>query len=111
MSLWVMIALLGLIKLPIAALMFWIPFREDEAMRSTEAPSSSEDDGGSRVLPGGPLDPHPHRPGIGPRPRRRGPHGDTAPGAPGRVRGGARATRVARLSGAARVGARGRPAG
>jgi len=98
-----MIALLGLIKLPIAALMFWIPFRDDAAMRSAQAPTSAEDDGGSRALPGGPLDPHPHRPPLGPGPRPRGPHGGAALDAPARVRVGARPRRHAR------VGGRGRP--
>ncbi len=86
MSLWLMIALLGLLKLPIAALMFWIPFRDDEAMRSAPSESSTEDDGGSRALPGGPLDPHPHRPRLGPRPRARGPHGGASVDSPPRAR-------------------------
>ena len=32
MSLWMVIVLLALLKLPIAALMLWIPFRNDQAM-------------------------------------------------------------------------------
>jgi hypothetical protein len=103
MSLWLLIALLGLIKLPIAALMLWIPFRDDEAMCSVEAASSAEEDGGSHALPGGPLHPHPHRPRLGPRPRTRGPHGGTSAPAPGRVRattsGGSSAERAASASG------------
>lgn len=81
--LWVLI-LAALIKLPIAALMLWIPFRNDAAMISPEASDSSEEDGGSRALPGGPLDPHPR----GPLPRfpRRGPHGAPSPPSPRRVR-------------------------
>jgi hypothetical protein len=76
--------LAALIKLPIAGLLLWIPFRNDEAMRSPDVPGSSEEDGGSRALPGGPLDPHPRTPL--PRLPRRGPHGSPAPPAPRRVR-------------------------
>ena len=106
MSLWVMIALLGLIKLPIAALMFWLPFREDEAMRSADAPGSVEDEGGSRALPGGPLDPHPHRPRLGPRPRGRGPHGGASLRAPARTRVTPRTGRVTRIGGQPSVSGR-----
>jgi hypothetical protein len=80
--------LAALIKLPIAGLLLWIPFREDEAMKSRDVPDSSEEDGGSKALPGGPLDPHPH--GPLPRKPRRGPHGSPSPPAPGRVRTPAR---------------------
>lgn len=97
MSLWLLIVLFGLIKLPLAGVMLWIPFRNDEAMRVTgDAPSDaseSEDDGGSRTLPGGPHDPHPHRPF--PRPphvpgggARRDPHGAPSPPSPPRIRTG-----------------------
>ena len=56
MPTWVWIVMLAaLIKLPIAALMLWIPFRNDEAMRETDASDSSEEDGGSHALPGAPL--------------------------------------------------------
>ncbi len=54
--------LAAIIKLPIAALMLWIPFRDDAAMRAPESTDSGEDDGGSRVLPAGPLEPHPRGP-------------------------------------------------
>jgi hypothetical protein len=92
MSLWMVIVLLGLLKLPVAALMLWIPFREDQAMyaRATgdaEESGAAEDDGGSIALAGSPLDPHPRSPR--PRPRRRGPHGGdatTPPPSPPRVR-------------------------
>jgi hypothetical protein len=87
MSLWLLIAVLGLIKLPIGALMLWIPFRDDEAMRTSDAPGSAEEDGGSRTLPGDPLDPHPRRPSPGrPPSRRRGPHGSPPAPAPRRIR-------------------------
>jgi hypothetical protein len=89
MPLWVWILMLAtLVKLPIAGLMLWIPFRDDEAMKSHDVPDSSEEDGGSKALPGGPLDPHPRTPL--PRKPRRGPHGSPAPSPPPRVR-----TRVA----------------
>jgi hypothetical protein len=77
--------LLGVIKLPIAALMLWLPFRNDEALRSGDAPASDED-GGSAALPAGPLDPRPRAPGPHP-PRRRPPgHGSSARRRAGRRR-------------------------
>src|SRR4029077_12932159 len=89
MSLWMVIVLLGLLKLPVAALMLWIPFHNDQAMNApgrsdTEESDTSEDDGGSKSLPGSPLDPHPRSPR--PRPRGRGPHGCDSPPSPPRVR-------------------------
>ena len=56
MSLWLLILLLGVIKLPLAALMLWLPLRHDEAMRTQQLPDPSDDDGGSRALPASPLD-------------------------------------------------------
>ncbi|HMD51279.1 MAG TPA: hypothetical protein VKG62_01090 [Solirubrobacteraceae bacterium] len=92
MPLWAWIlTFAALVKLPIAGLMLWIPIRNDEAMRQEDVPDSSEEDGGSKVLPGGPLDPHPRTPRP-PRPRR-GPHGSASPPAPRRVRTRARSTR------------------
>jgi hypothetical protein len=90
--------LAALVKLPIAALMLWIPFRNDEAMQSREGSDSSEEDGGSKVLPGGPLDPHPRTPL--PRRPRRGPHGSPSPPSPPRVRTSVRSRRrvASRLS-------------
>jgi hypothetical protein len=107
MSLWLLIVLFGLIKLPLAGMMLWLPFRNDEAMHAPDATSTdaseSEDDGGSRTLPGGPHDPHPR----GPFPRlphvptggaRRDPHGSPAPPSPSRVRtGGARPRRISKI--------------
>ncbi|HLM85813.1 MAG TPA: hypothetical protein VK272_06460 [Solirubrobacteraceae bacterium] len=85
MPLWLWILLLaGLLKLPLAGLMLWIPFRDDEALKAAETPDSSEEDGGSKALPGGPRDPHPRMPR--PRPPRRGPHGSSSPSPPPRVR-------------------------
>jgi hypothetical protein len=93
MPIWVWILMLvALVKLPIAALMLWIPFRDDQAMAARDVPDSSEEDGGSKALPGGPLDPHPRTPL--PRKPRRGPHGSPSPGSPPRVRTSARARRT-----------------
>jgi hypothetical protein len=91
-----LIVLMGLIKLPIAALMLWIPFRNDTALNAKEPPGQSDDDGGSRALPAGPLDPHPRRPlpcGPSPRRPRRGPHGTPPPPSPRRIRTVARSKR------------------
>jgi hypothetical protein len=79
------IALLAaLIKVPIAGLMLWMPFRNDEAMRAPELPDSPDQDGGSKTLPGGSPYPRPHTPL--PCSPRRGPHGSPSPPAPRRVR-------------------------
>jgi hypothetical protein len=93
MPLWVWILFAAaLVKIPLAALMLWMPFRNDEAMISREAPESPEEDGGSKALPAGPTDPHPRSPRP-PRPRR-DPHGSPSPAAPSRVRKGTRRTRT-----------------
>ncbi len=87
MSLWMLLVLFGLLKLPFVGLMMWMPFRHDEAMRATDvtvAPDSPEEDGGSHTLPAGPRDPHPRMPL--PRSPRRDPHGSPALPAPARVR-------------------------
>jgi hypothetical protein len=92
MPLWLWIMLLaGLVKIPLAGLMLWIPFRYDESMRDGDASDSSEEDGGSKALPGGPLDRHPHSPR--PRRPRRGPHGSPSPPSPPRVRTNAHGAR------------------
>jgi hypothetical protein len=80
----VIVLLAALIKLPIAALLLWMPFRDDDAMKAPDVPDSSEEDGGSKALPAGPLEPHPRMPR--PRPPRRGPHGTPSPPSPPRVR-------------------------
>ena len=101
MPLWMLVVLLALIKLPIAALMLWIPFRSDAAMSSGEPPDRSDDDGGSRALPAGPLDPRPRRPlPCGPFPGRprRGPHGSPPPPSPRRVRAASRERRRVRVA-------------
>jgi hypothetical protein len=83
MSMWLVIALiLGLVKLPIAALMLWLPFRNDEAVKAPPpSEEGSDEDGGQRTRPHGPIPfgTHPRRP-------RRGPHGGDAVPAPARVR-------------------------
>jgi hypothetical protein len=81
--LWIMFAA-ALVKIPLAGLMLWIPFRNDEAMRAPDVPDSSDEDGGSKALPAGPRNPHPRSPR--PRSPRRGPHGSPSPGSPRRVR-------------------------
>jgi len=97
MPLWVWILFAAaLVKIPLAGLMLWMPFRNDEAMPSPDPSDSSEEDGGSKALPGGPLDPHPRAPRT-PRPRR-GPHGSPAPPSPRRVRTCLRTTRPLRVS-------------
>jgi hypothetical protein len=99
MPLWTLIVMLALIKLPIAAMMLWIPFRNDTAMNSGDPPENSDDDGGSRALPAGPLDPRPRRPlPSGPRRPRRGPHASPAPPSPRRVRVASRERRRVRVS-------------
>jgi len=98
-SFWVLIVVLGVAKIPLAALLLWYPFRSDEAMSAVEQQQgSSEDEGGSKVDRDGGR-PHPPRsPRRGPRsPRRGGPHGSPAPLAPARVRLGTRTCRPQRL--------------
>jgi hypothetical protein len=97
MPLWLWILMLvALVKIPLAGLMFWLPARYDEAMRAPDVGDSSEEDGGSKALPGGPLDPHPRAPL--PHGPRRGPHGSPAPPSPSRVRTNVRSTRPVRVS-------------
>jgi hypothetical protein len=97
MPLWVwMVLLAAMIKLPIAALLLWIPFRYDESMHTPEGQDSSEEDGGSKALPAGPVDPHPRSPL--PRTPRRGPHGDPSPSSPPRIRTTVRSRRRVSLS-------------
>jgi hypothetical protein len=105
---WFVFLAVVLIKLPIAALLLWIPFRSDAALESPPAaePDSGEDDGGSKTLPGSFR--HHRRPrgplhGRGPR---RGPHGGgvgrptpSPASSPARIR-------TARRSGTSRIAAR-----
>ncbi|HTC59489.1 MAG TPA: hypothetical protein VK691_05145 [Solirubrobacteraceae bacterium] len=89
MSLWLLLALVALVKLVVASLMVWIPMRSDSAMnvledQSGSEPDAGEDEGGSKTLAGAPVEPHPRLPRP-PRPRR-GPHGCPSIPSPSRVR-------------------------
>jgi hypothetical protein len=86
MPLWLLLMLMGLIKLLVASLMLWLPFRSDAAMsaREDENRADADEDGGSRTLPGSPTEPHPKLPH--PHGPRRGPHGSPSPPSPARVR-------------------------
>ncbi len=86
MSLWLLLTLIGLVKLAVASLMLWLPFRSDTAMSSIEheARPDSDDDGGTKMLPGKPSEPHP-KPPFPHRPRR-GPHSSPSSPSPARVR-------------------------
>lgn len=86
MSLWLLLALMGMFKLTVASLMLWIPFRRDSATvaLAEKEDSEGEDEGGTKTLPGSPREPHPRLP-LAPRPRR-GPHGSPASPSPARVR-------------------------
>ncbi|HTB49846.1 MAG TPA: hypothetical protein VK701_02630 [Solirubrobacteraceae bacterium] len=89
MSLWLLLGLIGLVKLVIASLMVWIPIRSDSAMNVLEdqgPPESDtgEDEGGSKTRVGSPAGPHPRLP-LPHRPRR-GPHGSPSAPSPPRVR-------------------------
>jgi hypothetical protein len=96
MSLWLIMLILMAIKVPLAALMLWLPFRDDDAVANVTGPA--DDDGGSPALPAGPLNPHPRPTSPRPFPRlpRRGPHGCPAPPSPRRVRTAVVGTRRAR---------------
>lgn len=95
MSLWVVLVTLGLVKLVVASLMLWLPFRYDAAMMAVDDEPRSDDEGGSKVSTGAPADPHPRLPL--PRKPRRGPHGSSSPPSPARVRTSARRV-IARVS-------------
>lgn len=89
MSLWLLLALVVLVKLVIASLMVWIPMRSDSAVNVFEDQSGSEsdageDEGGSKTLSGSPAEPHPRLPR--PHRPRRGPHGSPSIPSPSRVR-------------------------
>lgn len=62
MSLWLIVGLLALVKLPIAALMMWLPFRDDAAMHAQAPAQAGDEDGGSPATAAGPLDPRPRGP-------------------------------------------------
>jgi len=81
---WVLILLLGVIKLPLVGLMLWLPFRSDPP--ADDVSDSSQEDGGSKTLPGGPHHGRRRPRGPLPRPPRRGPHGTPSPAPPERIR-------------------------
>jgi hypothetical protein len=86
MAIWILIALVAFVKLPIAAVMIWAPFRNDrDAIDDPgDEPARVDDPAPDDGPPGeGP----PRRPA--PRPRR-GPHGELPLPAPPRVRAPAR---------------------
>jgi len=91
---WELLVTFALIKLLVASLMLWLPFRHDAAMNAIEDPPRPEpgaDDGGSKVFSARPeSDPHPRRP-LPRLPRRGGPHGAPASAPAARVRGAGRA--------------------
>lgn len=88
--LWSLLITLALIKLAVASMMLWLPFRTDSAVIATDDPpradSNDDEDGGIKVSSEESSTPHPRRPR--PRRPRRGPHGSPSPGAPRRVRSG-----------------------
>jgi hypothetical protein len=85
MPLWLVFALMALVKLVMATTMLWVTLRSDAAMSTIEDdPRSDSDDGGSKTLPASPIEPHPRLP-LPNRPRR-GPHGSPSPPSPARVR-------------------------
>jgi hypothetical protein len=100
MSLWLIMLILMSIKLPLAALMLWLPFRGDDAIAPAKAADPADGDGGSPALPAGQLNPHPRPTSPRPFPRlpRRGPHGGPPPPSPRRVRTDAVGTRRVRVS-------------
>jgi hypothetical protein len=96
MALWLLLTLMGLIKLVVAALMLWLPLRTDTAMSvlDNEERPEADEDGGSKTLQRSPGEPHPRHPF--PRRPRRGPHGSPSPPSPERVRGRAARRVIAR---------------
>jgi hypothetical protein len=106
MPLWLLFTLLALVKLVVAGLMLWLPFRTDAAMSALEDrprldagedENGEDENGGSKTLqPFGephPRQPHPRRPF--PRRPRRGPHGEPSHSPP-RVRGRSHKRTIAR---------------
>jgi hypothetical protein len=77
------IVLVGLLKVPLVALLLWLPFRDDP-LPADLPDSSSQDDGGSKVPPDPRRPRHPRSPL--PRLPRRGPHGGTPVAKPARIR-------------------------
>jgi hypothetical protein len=86
--LWSLLITFALIKLAVASMMLWLPFRTDSAVIAIDDPprtdSTDDEDGGTKVPSDEASNPHPRQPR--PRPSRRGPHGSPSPDAPRRVR-------------------------
>ncbi len=84
MSIWIIIVLLAVLKIPAAALLLWLPFRSDAAADDDDDAGDASDggDGGIEAEPRPPRGPHPRSPIRWPR--RRGPHGGSS--SPTRVR-------------------------
>jgi hypothetical protein len=86
--LWSLLITLALVKLVVASMMLWLPFRTDSAVIAVDDPprndSNDEEDGGTKVSSEECSEPHPRQPR--PRRPRRGPHGSPSPEAPRRVR-------------------------
>lgn len=78
------IVIVGLLKLPLVALLLWLPFRADPTPADVPD-SSSQDDGGSKTTPDGGRPRHPRAP-LPRLPRRGGPHGGLPTAPPPRVR-------------------------
>jgi hypothetical protein len=78
-GIWIFIGIVALLKLPLAAVMLWYPFRKErlESQVENEGPQAEEGDDGDGG--GGPT-----RPRL-PAPRR-GPHNEPPPPSPARVR-------------------------
>lgn len=82
MAVWILIALVAVVKLPIAAAMIWAPFRNERSVPDEPGDERScMDDAAPDDGP--PDDSRPRRPA--PRPRR-GPHSELPPPSPPRVR-------------------------
>ena len=85
MSLWLLIALFGLLKFAMAVTMLVVALRSDTAMQAQPESGQADEDGGLRTAPQEPRDPHPRWP-VSPRPRS--PHrGALKPALRGRQRG------------------------
>jgi hypothetical protein len=70
MDVWVLLMVFALIKIPLFALLLWLPFREERHQEPEIASDSSQDEGGEKAPIGCP-------PSGRPSPRRRGPHGSS----------------------------------
>lgn len=89
---WLVVIVVG-IKLPLVAILLWVPFRSDSArVDDDEVDGGGDDDGGAKAppnapspLPHGPLRPDPHG-SLHRPPRRRGPHDGSPASPPSRTR-------------------------